>query len=230
MTEEELIRNYPRLWHMAHEGAWPAIRDHGLMSAAALLDAYGVSGDEHRRLFSQRRPESVPLSHPGLPGAVLRDQKPMHDAALQSCLLDGLTPKDWYELLNSRSFFWLSRERIWRLLQAKAYRDKVQTVITLDTKRLLAAHRDRVWLSPLNSGSTLFKPQPRGRGTFVPISDFPFKERAKKRLLPENVVELLVEHSVPDIHDHVLAVHLVQGSQILREIWRSPEAVDDDHP
>ena len=177
MTEEELIQTYPRLYHMAHEGAWDAIRINGLMSAAALLDAYNVTGDRRLALCSRRRPESVPLAADGLPGAVLRDQKPMHDSALARCLGDGLAPQQWYELLNSRSFFWLSKERIWRLLKARAYRDVRQTVLTVDTGRLVAAHRQNIWLSPINSGSTLFKAQPRGLDTFSRIADFPFADR-----------------------------------------------------
>jgi hypothetical protein len=230
LTEEELVKIYPRLWHMAHDGAWPAIQDHGLMSAGALLDAYGVTGEERSRLFRKRRPESVPLIRSGLPGAVLRDQKPMSDSRLERCLRDGFTPTAWYELLNSRSFFWLSRDRIWRLLGASAYRNKAQTVLTLDTYGVVSAHRDRIWLSPINSGSALFNARPRGRDTFARISDFPFKSRAATRRSPENVVELLVEHSVPDVRDHVLAVHRVRDREILEEVWRSPRAGRDDHP
>lgn len=230
MTEEELVRTYPRLWHMAHDRAWPAIRDHGLMSAGALLDAYGATGEERSRLFRKRRPESVPLVRSGLPGAMLRDQKPMSDSQLERCLRDGFTPAAWYELLNSRSFFWLSRDRIWRLLGASAYRNKAQTVLTLDTHGVVSAHRDRIWLSPINSGSTLFNARPRGRDTFARISDFPFESRAATRRPPENVVELLVEHSVPDVRHHVMAVHRVRDREILEEVWRSPLAGRDDHP
>ena len=229
MTEEELITHYPRLWHMAHADAWPAIRDHGLMSASALLQAYKVMGQRHQELNSSRRPNSVPLSAAGLPGAVLRDQKPMDDKRLQACLDDGLTPKDWYELLNSRTFFWLSRSRIWRLLGARAYRDVPQTVLTVDTASLVAAHRDRIWLSPINSGATLFNPQRRGVQTFQRIGDFPFSAR-KPRPLENNVVELLVEQSVIDIRDYVLAVHEVRNDQIISEIWRRAGASTDEHP
>jgi hypothetical protein len=160
----------------------------------------------------------------------VRDQKPIHEPRLAKCLEDGLTPEDWYEILNSYSFFWLSRERVHRLLNAVAYRNLRQTVLTLDTRSLLSAHRDRVRLSPINSGATLFRPMPRGLGTFKTIADFPFAERAKTRATANNVVELLVEHSVPDVRDHVLAVHELKGAQILGEIWRSPTATADDHP
>lgn len=230
MTEEELIEQYPRLWHMAHQGAWPAIRERGLMSVAALLDDYMVGGEERDRLLRTRRPASVPLAHPDRIGAVIRDQKPMSDSALEKCLQGGLTPGDWYSRLNSHSFFWLSRERIWRLLKARAYRDLPQTVLTIDTAGLLQACRDRVWLSPINSGSTIFKPQPRGIETFKRIEDFPFAERSVTRSPANNVVEFLVEYSVPNLRDHVLAVHQVENDQVTGELWRSPHAVDTDRP
>ncbi|WP_267553063.1 DUF7002 family protein [Rhizobium rhizogenes] len=230
MTEEELVENYPRLYHMAHDGAWPAIQQHGLLSASALLDLYKVTGEERFALESRRRPESVPLKSEALLGAVIRDQKPMRDHLLEKCLQDGLSPRDWYEILNSRSFFWLSASRIWRLLKAKAYRDQPQTVLTINSAELIAAHRDRVWLSTLNSGSTLFKPQPRGFQTFRRIEDFPYKDRSKQRRKEDNVVELVVDHSVPDVAQYVLAVHRVAGTKILEEIWRSDRSTADDHP
>jgi hypothetical protein len=230
LTEDHLIATYPRLWHMAHDGAWPAIHRDGLMSSAALLEAYGVLGERNKELTLVRRRESVPIDREGLLGAVLRDQKPMSDRALRKCLQDGLAPADWYALLNSRTFFWLSRSRIWSLLRAVAYRNLPQTVLTVDTAGLVAAHRGRIWLSPLNSGATLYNPQPRGLSTFRRIEDFPFAERAKTRRPEQNVVELLVEHSVPDVRDHVLSVHRVRNDEILETIWRSPRAAMDDHP
>lgn len=230
MTEQELIDTYPRLYHMAHQGAWPAIQDRGLMSSAALVDDYEVEGQDRDRLLRTRRPNSVPLTHPDRIGAVIRDQKPMNDRALEKCLDVGVTPSDWYALLNSRTFFWLSRDRIWKLLRARAYRDLAQTVLTIDTASLVAANRDRIWLSPINSGATLYKPQPRGLGTFMRVNDFPFAERAVKRKPASNVVELLVDHFVPDVQKHVLAVHEVINDQILHEIWRSPDSSPNDRP
>lgn len=230
MTPAELIQYYPRLYHMAHLGGWPSIRDHGLMSASALLDAYAVSGADRFALESSNRPECVGLERKGLPGAVLRDQKPLRESQLANCLEDGLSPRDWYEILNSKSFFWLSSARIWRLLGARAYRNLPQTVLTVDTQGLVDAYEARIRLSPINSGSTLFKAQPRGNGTFKRISEFPFHERARTRALENNVVELAVEHSVPDISRYVLAVHEVQNTQIMNVIWRSPRALEGDHP
>jgi hypothetical protein len=161
---------------------------------------------------------------------VLRDQKPMRDSALERSLKDGLKPADWYELLNSRSFFWLSRNRVRGLLRARAYRKKPHTVLTLDTKGIVSAHRARIWLSPMNSDSTLFSARPRGRDTFARIPDFPFEARAATRRPAENVVELLIDHSVPDVREHVLAVHRVLDQKILEEVWRNRLAGDDDRP
>jgi hypothetical protein len=215
---------------MAHDGAWPAIQKDGLMSAKALIEAYDVSLEEREKLGSVRRRQSIPLTHPHRPGAVLRDQKPMSDGALCKCLEDDLTPRDWYELLNSRTFFWLSRDRIWRLLGARAYRGIAQTVLTIDTASLLDAHRERIWLSPMNSGSTIYSALPRGPNTFKRTEDFPFTDRAATRGPAANVVELLVEDSVPDIANHVLAVHRCQGNQVLGTIWQKANAGANDHP
>ena len=231
MKVETLIKTYPRLYHMAHEGAWPAIRDYGLLSVEALLDLYGIEEEDRDRQFAQHRPENVPITADGLPGAVLRDQKPMRDSALIKCLQDGLEPADWYRTLNSKSFFWLSRQRVWNLLGARAYRGRKQIVLTLDTERLAEAYRDRILLSPMNSGSTIYNPLPRGNDTFKRIEDFPFEERRKAGRNPYgNVVELVVEGGVPDVSRYVLAVHEAETDTVLGDLWRSPEATDEDSP
>lgn len=231
MKVETLISTYPRLYHMAHEGAWPAIAEYGLLSVEALLDLYGVKGEERDKCFARHRPENVAISAEGLPGAVLRDQKPMRDSALTKCLQDGLQPADWYRTLNSKSFFWLSRKRVWNLLGAKAYRGRKQTVLTLDTAKLVEAYQDRILLSPMNTGSTIYRPLPRGKSTFQPIDDFPFEDRRKSGRSPYgNVVELVVKDGVPDVAKYVLAVHEAEKDTLLGELWRSSDGTDEDHP
>jgi hypothetical protein len=164
-----------------------------------------------------------------LPDAVIRDQKPMTDSALEKCLSANLTPEAWYRILNKKTFFWLSRDRLRRLLQAKAYRNNRHTVLTIDTASLVKAHKKNITLSPINSGSTIMRPQPRGEATFLPIDDYPFEEWKKKRNAREAVVELAVTHAVSDIAEHTLAVHAVKGKQIA-EIWRKKNALADDGP
>lgn len=211
MTEEDLVALCPRLFHMAEDGAWPSIRDHGLLSTSALLDLYGVTGAARDAVEAQRRPAGFRLERPGLPGATVRDQLPMSDAGLARCLDDELAPSDWYRLLNGRVFFWPSAKRLERLLGARAYRGKAQTVLTLDTASLLAAHGTRVELSPINSGATIFSGPRRGLGTFLPLARYPLAQWRAKRGAADAVVEVTVTGGVPDAAAHTLRVQRVLG-------------------
>ncbi len=62
-------------------------------------------------------------------------------------------------------------------------------------------------LSPINSGSTVYNPAPRGRDCFLPIAEFPFDHWAKKRSRTKAIADLTVLHAVPDLRDHVLEVY-----------------------
>jgi hypothetical protein len=220
LTQEELIRTYPRLWHMAEDGSWDSISKQGLLSTSALLDLYKIDDAWRHKIEAEHRPESVKISRAGLPDAMIRDQKPMSDVALMKCLTDGITPSQWYQILNGKVFFWLSERRLLRLLGAKAYREFPQTVLTLDTESLVKAHSKKILLSPINSGSTIMQPQPRGNDTFRSIEDYPFDEWRKKGRSKRNaVVELVVPGGVLDVMDHVLAVHRVKDTK-QTEIWR----------
>lgn len=220
MTEDEFVMRYPRLWHMAADGSWPSIQKLGLLSTQALLDLYGVNGAAHEAIYSRRRPQCVTISAPGKEDAVIRDQKPMTDTGLIKCLQDGLSPRDWYEHLNSKTFFWLSRDRLRRLLGARAYRKTPQVVLTLDTASLLRKHADRVQLARINTGATLYTPQARGKDTFKAIADFSPKQVA---------VELTVEGGVKDVRDHTLTAHRFSAGEAV-ELWRSDRATADDGP
>jgi hypothetical protein len=229
MLEADLIKIYPRLYHMAEDGSWPSIHKQGLLSATALLDLYGVEGAARIAIESRHRPNSVLISKTGLPNAIIRDNKPMSDGALRKCLRDNLTPEDWYEILNQKTFFWLSKERLWRLLHGRAYRRFPQTILTVETSTMIAAHRDKILLSPMNSGSTIYSPLPCGLQTFQTVADYPFAERRKGRTIHNALVELVVTYGVPDIADHVIAVHSVQNSK-LTELWRRPGSDTNDGP
>lgn len=229
VLEADLITLYPRLFHMAEDGSWPSIQKHGLLSTSRLLELFQVKGAERNRLESQRRPQSVTITCNDLGSAVVRDQKPLREAPLAACLKDNLTPCEWYKILNARTFFWLSRERLWRLLEAKAYRAHAQTVLTINTATLVEAHRDKIFLSPINSGSTIMSAQPRGYQTFMSVSDYPYAERRKSRSKADAVVELIVLGGVLDISEHVIAVHRILQKQSV-EIWRRRGADPDDGP
>lgn len=229
MKETDLLRYFPRLWHMTEQGSWDSIKKHGLLSTSALLDLYGIKGTDRTAIEQRRRPASVKLAAAGLAGATIRDNKPLTLAALEKSLAADMTPQAWFELLNQRTFFWLSRKRLRILLNARAHRGRTHTVLTIDTATLLAVHRERIELSPINSGAAIFKPVKRSRQTFQTIADFPFVERRNTRSPSDAVVELVVTGGIPDIAEHVVSVHTM-GGRVLEEIWRRPGSDADDGP
>lgn len=218
LTPKRLAELYPRLFHMAEAGSWDSIRQRGLLSTTALLDLYGIEGEERERIESAQRKEKVVITHPVYGRAVIRDQKPMTDTALAKCLRDT-TPREWYRLLNERVFFWVSPDRLHTLLNARAYRRQRQCVITVDTAALLERHADRVTLAPINTGSTIWNPQPRGLDTFRRISDYPYSELRKRRGKKDVVVELAVDHGVPDLRDFVLKVEHIEGGKTVEVLF-----------
>lgn len=218
MKVEQLIANYPRLFHMAETGTWQGIKRHGLLSTAALLDLFQVNGARRSEIEETRRPECITITHPVHGRAVIRDQKPMTESALNKCLIPPMTPNQWCRILNAHTFFWLSEKRLTGLLGARAYRDRQHCVLTLDTARLVEAYGQHITLSPINSGSTIYTPQSRGEGTFRAIADFPFDQRRETRSIENVVVELLVRYAVVDIDRFVLKVDERKGSRIIQTI------------
>jgi hypothetical protein len=212
---------YPRLYHMAEADTWDSIQRHGLLSTTALLDLYQVNGDHRREIERRHRPASVEISHFHHGRAVIRDQKPLRESALRMCLV-GMTPHQWYGVLNRHVFFWVTEGRLISLLNARAYRDRKHTVLTIDTARLVKRHAAHMRLSPINSGSTIYKPQERGRGTFLPFARYPFAERRVLRGVANAVAECAVVYSVPAVSDFVLRVEHRKGDEFLEVVWEHP--------
>src|SRR5262249_4776183 len=150
--------------------------------------------------------------HPKYGSAVIRDQKPMHESALMKCLI-GCTPKQWYEFLNRRVFFWLTEERVSTLLTARAYRKDTHIVIVVDTEALLRKHGNRALLSPINSGSTIYRPVERGITSFQAPDSYPYDARVKARGRRYAIAELAIEYSVPGFRDFVVRVERHRNSQ-----------------
>jgi hypothetical protein len=102
----------------------------------------------------------------------------MSPASLRCCLDDGLSPQDWYELINRRVFFWPTIYDLQVFLAAKEYKNAAHIVIGIPTARLLEEYGSRVTLSAINSGSTYYNPERfkgparRGRSTFQPVNGF----------------------------------------------------------
>lgn len=221
MRPEEIATHYPRLFHMANVGSWPSIRHHGLLSTQALVDLYGVDGELRERILRSRRNESIPLEREGLTRAVVRDQLPLREKSLEQCLTD-MTLEEWLETLNSRVFFWLDEPHLENLLGARAYKADAHDVITVDTAALVERDGAKIRLSPINSGSTLYTPSPRGSQTFMPIADYPFAERRRARG-KEAIIELAVEGGVERIEEVALKAERRRCGSVIEEVlWEHP--------
>lgn len=220
VTADELCARYPLLWHMAEDGTWPSIAANGLKSTSELLDFYGYTGRDRHKVESQHRASSHILDAAGLPPAVIRDQAPIHEPTLAGVLENGLTPADWYRILNERVFFWVSANRLDRLLQAKRYRGTAHTVVVVETEKLLGQCGPDVTLCPMNSGNTMMVAMPRGSDTFARLDTYPFHERRRAGLEP--VAELAVTGSVDNVKTVAVRVERRAPGEAPTLLWQRP--------
>jgi hypothetical protein len=219
MDVDLLSETYPRLFHMAEAGSWASISRHGLLSTTALLDLFGVDGTQRHAIESRRRGETLTIRHSEYGEAAIRDQKPLVESRLERCLV-GMTPREWYELLNRHVFFWLTGDRLRRLVNARPYRHLEHDILTLETQRLVSRYGESILLAPYNTGTTAYEPPPRGANTFLPIADYPYESwRRRRNDRLDAVVELVVPYAVPDVRDCVLRVERQRGDETLALIW-----------
>jgi hypothetical protein len=191
---------------MAEDGTWPSIQSRGLLSTEALVDLYQPEPRVRASILGAVRRNSVTLHHPTYGPAVIRDQGPLK--FLDRCLEPGTTPEEYLAALNGRVFFWLTPERVRRLLGARRYRIKPQTVLHVDTARFLDRHGDQVQLAPYNTGSMHVPNAPRrGIDVFVDLDKYPYANwRARRGIRSDAVVELTVLYAVPNVSDFVVKV------------------------
>ncbi len=211
MTPTDLVGRYPRLFHLADAGAWPAVLDHGLLPAQELVRRAGLPHEQAEAMLAGHRLKQVPLQVPGLGPAVLRDQKPLHRGKLASALTDGMSVEDWLRLLNLMVFFFPDDQGLLKL--HAVYREQPALVLTLSTHSVLHQYGSLVRISNINSGAVLYKPAPRGRQTFLPVS------RADGRRL---VKEITVLGPVTDLPRHLLTAELWTPDGLRTALsWRS---------
>ena len=222
MQRDELVARHPVLYHMAEDGTWPSIQAHGLLSTQALVDLFGPEPDARTEILQQVRSRSITLRDPALGSVVVRDQKPLK--FLTECLLPGTSPQQFLDALNGRVVFWLTRERLLKLLGAKLYREKQHTILQVDTARLMAQYGDTVELAPYNTGSMhVPSAPPRGPNVFVPIDSYPYDTwRAKRGKNADAVVELTVPYSVPNIEELTSRVEIWKGGEAVEIIFAEP--------
>jgi alkylated DNA nucleotide flippase Atl1 len=223
MRTSEFVMRYPRLFHMTSLDAWPGIERHGLRSVTALLDLLYVDPDQRRAIEKELRPETVIMSDADLGRFEIRDQKPLNVDKLQSCLTD-MAVSEWVELLNRKVFFWPTDQRVEDLLGALAYRGREHLVLVVNTESLLAVHESAVTLAPINTGSVLYDPPPRGRHTLLPIADYPFEEWRRRRGPRKAIAEVAVDYAVVDIVNHIVHVERRQHAPKLIAARHEPDA------
>jgi hypothetical protein len=202
------------VYHMAEAANWPAIQRDGLHSASTLLDIAGILGQNRECLEKHQR-----LTHTVLPNGVqLRNQRPMPPEALETCLI-GISPAEWYALINTHVFFWLDPARLNR--QRAACEPRPQVVLTVDAGRLLTAYSERIALTPINTGNARRRPASRGTATFVPYAAWVRSAWASEaaslgtsvRSQSHPPVELTLRGSIPDIMQFVVDVQQLAPGQ-----------------
>lgn len=213
MELEKFVDRYPQLYHMAESGSWLSIRDRGLLSTKATLDLAGLRGRARRVIESELRRDKVSVQVPGEAPIVLRDQKPMSQRKLEKCLLGGITPAEWCRFLNSKVFLLATLDRLETLMTARPYAQLEHDVLTLDTASLVARHSENILLCRMNSGSTTPYGTDRDFSIFLPIPSYPVNTKGNPR---REVAEVLLDHVVADIPDHVVDVKRMRGGAVTR--------------
>lgn len=206
---------------MAEAGAWPSIQEHGLRSTQALLDLFEIEGERRAELLCTRRPQIVTITHPVHGSAQIRDNKPLKDSFLEACLTD-LTVPEWYALLNSRVFFWVTEERLDDLLGARAYKDRPHDVITVDTGRLLDTHHASITVAGFNTGATIYPNAPaRGSETFQAIAAYDGERTPRIKRLKTPVVELTVDYAVPSVEAVAIRAERRENGKASKLLWKA---------
>jgi hypothetical protein len=189
-------------YHLAHKSNLDSIRKHGLLSTKRLLENVDLPEGRKIEIITQHRPKSVILPD----NLVIRDQSPMPPSALGKTLPAGITPSDWYELMNSFVFFWPDKERVERHRNAHGYGSDEESKLSLlvfDAQKMMRDHGDKLFLSPINSGFALRKAANRSvKTTFVPFyewceSGWPKEEDGKRRPRSAVPVEIAIKDSFP---------------------------------
>jgi hypothetical protein len=200
-------------YHLLDASNWASVRTHGLMSARRLMKVCG--GTEYTPSVNHR-PTSLRLPT----GVLIRDQRPMPPRALMRCLRSGLIPRDWYELLNSKVFFWLDPGRLNR--QRLACGARPQVALVVNAMGLLAEYSGSAAVTPINTGNALRSAAPRNLTTFVPyqrwlVDAWAFEDVPGVRSRPRShrPAELTISEAVPDILDYVVAAVPLNAGEIL---------------
>lgn len=165
MDLDALVARFPRIWHVTFPGGWGGINRSGLRSSMDLLSSAGRA-DEAKAV----RPELTKVSTDDVE-ATLRNQ--VTNRKDPAPYLDGVSVEEWWELVNSRSFFFTTREDADKMVDNYLGQGHSQEIITFETRRLLAPVSDAVRVSTVSAGVFPRTAGPaRGHGTFLPLAEY----------------------------------------------------------
>lgn len=215
MDINRFIDLHPNLYHMAEADSWESIQEHGLLSISAILDLHGITGTEREQYETHHRAEMMSVCSQQAPKMVIRDQKPMFPARISQGLMNGILPEQWYYFINQKVFFWAKRERLFRLLNARYYRDIEHDVLTINTRSFVLDNLDSIKICHMNSGNALPVAHGRDYSIFKHINEYPTKPNGNPT---KEVVEVTADYSVRNIRDYVIKVERIIGNDILRVI------------
>lgn len=209
-------------YHLADIRNLKSIQAHGLLSTQRLVE---LSTNVDRSMLRQHRPEGTYLDV----GAFIRDQSNMQRKSIERALRSGVTPEDWFELLNSKVFFWLDLDRL--NCHRAACKNQKQVVLAIDAHRMLDEYAPLASVSPINSGHAMRTAVPRNLSTFVPYKKWvesgwdseqvPGVSRRRGALWP---AELAVTGHIPDIARFVVGSVYLDASEPLTERHITTEA------
>jgi hypothetical protein len=185
MQPQAFARLFPSIFHVTFASNLPSIQAHGLLSAAALADLYSFSEEERDACLLRRR-----LCTQDLHGIAIRDQLPAPESRMKTCLVN-ITIPEWLQLLNSKIFFFVSKQKAQRFLDT--YDAFPNILFEVDTAALLQSHAAQASLTRIHPGSFLYNPRPRGRDSFIPLATFHYEN---KRNTP---AELILDTPVPNL-------------------------------
>jgi hypothetical protein len=111
---------------------------------------------------------------------------------------------------------WAQEKRLLGLLGARDYRNLEHDVLTIDAEPLLTKYQSAIWLCRMNSGNTWPVPHERGMNDFKRIADYPSKKRSGAPV--KEIVEVVVDYSIPDIAQYVREVRRMKGNDVLGQL------------
>jgi hypothetical protein len=149
----------------------------------------------------------VTLQADGLPAVVIRDQKPMK--LIDEKIAPDSSLQQYLDAINSRVFFWPSRERLERLRGAKEYRSQRQLILHVtpgDSSSATGQPSSCAGSTPARSPRRTTRRVATAHGS---IADYPYDEYRRRYGRGNELAEVTVLDAVPDIEDLLVDVEFV---------------------